>query len=249
LQLMEIVGGVYIDMLNRAGLTYLWGADWGGLGRQVNKDLQLLFLRVMGLSVFEGFRKAYYRRLLELCARALEERGWKVEISDDVDGARKIVLGLVKGGESVGIPGSTTVRELGVMEPLSEKCRVVHHWIDAPSEVKNRLRREEVGCDVFIHSPNAVSLDGYVVVCDAFGNRVAGSVLGPKKLIFVAGRNKLTENIWSAVERARKVASGINAARFGKSADDIRYLTLILEKAPLAIPQSYFVLVNRDLGF
>ena len=191
----------------------------------------------------------YYESMLKVCATALERRGWSVRLAGDVEEARNVVLDLVEDGVSVGIPGSTTVRELGLIEPLSRRCRVVQHWIDAPSHVKNRLRREEVGCDVFIHSPNAVSLDGYVVVCDAFGNRVAGSVLGPKKLIFIAGRNKLTSDMWSAVERARKVASGINAARFGKTADDIRYLTLILEKAPLAILQSYFVLVNQDLGF
>mgnify|MGYP000014573029 CR=1 FL=1 len=191
----------------------------------------------------------YYRKLIEKAAEALEKRGWNVHTAETGDDARRIALSLIQEGVSVGIPGSVTVREIGLIEPLAKKCRVVQHWIKAPRDVKDQLRRREVECDVFIHSPNAVSLDGYIVICDMYGNRIAGSVLGPKTLILIAGINKLTPNLWEALERARIIAAGINAARLDKQPEDIRYITLILEKAPLAIPNKHIILVNQHLGF
>ena len=45
------------------------------------------------------------------------------------------------------------------------------------------------------------------------GNRLAGIVFGPRKVILVAGVNKIVKDIEEAIERVGKVAAPLNARR------------------------------------
>ena len=182
-------------------------------------------------------RKEFYEELLRRTADSLRRRGWKARIIEDCGE----IIGEI-GGKTVGVPGSITVRECGLMEKLRENFRVVEHWESSGK------REDEVRCDVFVHSANAVSVDGYVVICDYFGNRIAGSSMGPKQLILIIGVNKITMSLYEAIERARFVAATINAKRLGKKAEDIRAFTLIIEKAPPTMDCRAYLL-NKVLGY
>ena len=73
-----------------------------------------------------------------------------------------------------------------------------------------------LSADVFVTGANALSVDGQMVNIDGIGNRVAAIVYGPKKVIVVAGMNKVCDTIESAVTRARTVAAPMNMQRFDK---------------------------------
>ena len=60
---------------------------------------------------------------------------------------------------------------------------------------------------------NAITLDGRIVNVDGFGNRVAATIFGPRRVILVAGVNKLVANAEVAIERIRKVAAPRNSRR------------------------------------
>jgi len=67
--------------------------------------------------------------------------------------------------------------------------------------------------DFFLTGINAVTLDGKIVNTDGVGNRVSGFLIGPRKVIAVAGVNKIVTNLEEALERIKKIAAPINARR------------------------------------
>ena len=84
----------------------------------------------------------------------------------------------------------------------------------ADRDEAQRIYREAFLADFYLSSVNAISEDGVIVNIDGNGNRVAAITFGPKKVILVVGLNKVTQDVQSALARARSTASPINAARF-----------------------------------
>ncbi|RLE80176.1 MAG: hypothetical protein DRJ52_06960 [Thermoprotei archaeon] len=200
--------------------------------------------------MFEEIRRKYVRELAEETLRNLKKRGWTTFYVDNIEECRARVLEIVRGVKRIGVPGSVTVRELKLIQLFEEKgIDVVEHWNAKSVEEANRLRREEVFCEAFIHSPNAVSTDGHIVVLDYYGNRIAGSILGPEKLVFIAGYNKIESSLERALERAEKIAVKLNAIRFGVPVEEMKYNILVLKIKPPAIKEGYVILVGENLGF
>lgn len=73
--------------------------------------------------------------------------------------------------------------------------------------------RSTLMADVLIIGANAITLKGDIVSTDGAGNRVAGMIFGPRKVIVVVGKNKLTHNIDDAIKRNRNIAAPLNYLR------------------------------------
>ncbi len=67
--------------------------------------------------------------------------------------------------------------------------------------------------DILIIGANAITFDGNIVSTDGAGNRVSGMIFGPRKVIIVVGRNKLTNNVEEAIKRNRNIAAPLNYIR------------------------------------
>ena len=61
------------------------------------------------------------------------------------------------------------------------------------------IRRQAMTTDYYLASVNAFTLDGKLVNLDGTGNRVACISFGPEKVILIAGMNKLTPDLESAM--------------------------------------------------
>jgi len=205
----------------------------------------------------------YERKMLETTAKSLRSAGFNVVVSDSGEEAAQHVISLVPPGSTIGVGGSITIRELGLIERLERMGhRVIHHWVDAPAEEVDRLRRLELTADVFLSSANAITMDGKIVAVDGAGNRVAAMSFGPKTVILVAGVNKIVRNLDEALARARNVAAIMNWRRLGlklpcveigrcvdcDSPDRGCRIVLILERRPLRTDY-HVVLVRERLGF
>lgn len=205
----------------------------------------------------------FFRRQLEAAVEALERNGFSAYLATSREEARSTVLSLVPEGSTVGVGGSVTIRELGLIEELEQRgFKVVHHWVQAAPEVVDRLRREEVASDVFLCSVNAVTMDGKLVSIDGAGNRVAAMIFGPKRVIVIAGRNKLVRDVGEGLWRARNVAAVMNCKRLGlktpcvelgrcldcSSPERACNVTVILERKP-SRADFHVVLVDDELGF
>ena len=200
--------------------------------------------------------------------RALERNDFEVIMASTRNDAVQKVLALIPADAKVGVGGSMTIRELGLMEALTERGnRVVHHWLPDIS-VRDLLPYmvEAHNSDVFLCSSNAVTEDGKLVNVDSTGNRVASMIFGPDKVIVVAGRNKIVRDIVEGLNRLKDVAGPLNAKRHNlvelpcietgvctdcDSPKRICRVTTIMERAPNRIskPHMTVVLVDEDLGF
>ena len=118
-------------------------------------------------------------------------------------------------------------------------------------------------CDVFLLSANAVTADGRIVNIDGNGNRVAASIYGPKKVVFVVGRNKLVDGgLDDAVARIKRCACPPNCRRLNKrtpcaltgecadcsSPDRICMVTVVMDRRPRST-DVHVVLVDEELGY
>lgn len=198
---------------------------------------------------------------------ALERNGFDVEYYSSSEEAIAGVLGMVPDGAVVGLGGSVTLREMGLVEALEARdLNLADHWKAgsegaSPEEVM-KVRRTHINSDVFITGTNAVTETGELVNIDGTGQRVAAMIFGPKKVIVVAGVNKITGDLEEGLWRASNVAAPMNARRLHPKTpcaetgecDDclapgrICNVTTIIHRRPRRTPFTV-VLVGEKLGY
>jgi len=206
--------------------------------------------------------------VLSRTREALERNQFKVLVALSKKDAVEKVLELIPLDAKVGVGGSMTIRELGLIEALTRRGnRVVHHWIpDVPFSDWLPFMMEAHNSDVFLCSSNAVTEDGKLVNIDSTGNRVASMIFGPKKVIVIAGKNKIVKDVDAGLKRLKRVAGPLNAKRHNlvelpcvitglctdcNSPKRICRVITILERAPNRVrsPNITVVLVADELGF
>jgi hypothetical protein len=164
----------------------------------------------------------------------------------------------------VGVGGSVTIREVGILDQLRAKGHLIYdHWAPGLSrEDSLRIRKSQMTCDLFLSSSNAVTMSGELVNIDGAGNRVSSITFGPGKVILVAGYNKLVEDVEEAIKRIKNVVTPMNARRLktdvpcakaGKcldcnSPDRLCRAVVILERKPL-LTDILVILVGEELGY
>jgi L-lactate utilization protein LutB len=200
----------------------------------------------------------------ERCVEALKKHGFDAVWVADENEARRHILETVSSYETFGFGGSDTTRSLGLVEALKEKGKTVYdHWAPGLSKEEDIDLRLRMGrCDCFFCSANAIAATGEIVNVDGVGNRTNAMSFGPRKVLVVAGMNKVTEDLESALARVREVAGPMRAkslnmqtpcAETGRCTDcnapqRICRITTILHRKPVMTDLSV-VLINRALGF
>lgn len=116
---------------------------------------------------------------------------------------------------TVGMGGSMTIAELGLRESLSRNNVVFSHgFTPAPPAQVQQLA---AGAEIYLLSANGIAGDtGEILNIDGTGNRVSSSLYGHRKVYLLAGRNKISPNFHSALQRVRNVVAPKNAQRLGR---------------------------------
>jgi L-lactate utilization protein LutB len=209
-------------------------------------------------------RDTYYLTKLRNVKKALARNGIDAYVVKTSAEARKKALSLLRKGATVGIGGSRSAEEIGLLDALRRgNYNLFDQYADRLSE-KDSLtaRKQGTHADYFVSGTNAVTETGKLVNIDGLGNRLAAFCFGPEKVIIVVGRNKIVSDVEAAIDRVRNVAAPINAIRFGLSTPCVKTgrctdcnspqricnLTLIIEKQRTKGRMSV-ILVNEDLGF
>lgn len=210
----------------------------------------------------------HFAARLEEAAKALRKNNFAAHVTSTLQEARDLVLGTLipqfKPG-SVGFGGSMTITGSGIYDAVKALPGLTvfdtYNYSLPPAEMLE-LRRQSLLSDLFITSTNAVTAQGALVNLDGQGNRVAAMTFGPRKVIVLAGRNKLCADEYAAMERIRDLAAPVNAARLSKktpctathrcedcpSPDRIcNTWTIHVKSAPKE--RVSVILVNEDLGF
>lgn len=117
------------------------------------------------------------------------------------------LLQLIPEGSKVGIAGSMTIRQIGLDDALRKRGDQVDDiWAKKYPLLEHlAIRKRHFDADVFLTSSNAVTEDGKLINIDGLGNRVAAMVFGPKKVIVVAGINKIVKTVDEGIRRVREI--------------------------------------------
>lgn len=210
-------------------------------------------------------KKWFSDHLIQRTVKALESNGFKTVLASDKNEALKEVLQLVPEKAKVGIGGSVTVREVDLVSELSKRGNdVLENWSrKVTPEEDMAIRKGHLTCDVFITSSNAITEDGKLVNIDGMGNRVASMIFGPKKVIVIAGINKIVKDIHDGIERIRHTATPMNVKRMGGTTPCVIdvcdldkcqppnrhcHVITIIEKIPTKTDTT-IILVKEELGF
>lgn len=119
-------------------------------------------------------------------------------------------------GQTVGIGGSVTVKEMKLYEALEDHNEVYWHNRMPEGMTDAEVRAKEGQADIYISSVNGIAETGEIVNIDRMGNRVASISYGHKKVYLVVGENKIEPNYEQALYRARNVAAPLNAKRLNR---------------------------------
>ena len=191
-------------------------------------------------------------KMTEILASALEglkRRGFEaVGVATKAE-ALKIVMDEAEKAQSVGWGGSESLKEIGAR--------------DAIIATGKEIRDHQTVMDLFLLSANAITSDGVIVNIDGTGNRIAASIYGPKRVVYVIGKNKVVNGgLLEAIARAKRCACPPNCRRLNKrtpcaetgfcadcdSPDRICKVTAFFEQPPRHTPTKV-VLVDEDLGY
>jgi hypothetical protein len=188
----------------------------------------------------------------EICltlVESLKKRGYEAQFAPTVADAVDIVMQEASTASSVGWGGSETLKDAGIRDLLLSSGK--------------EIRDHQLEMDLFLLSANAVTLDGRIVNIDGRGNRVAASIAGPKRVLYVIGRNKIVNGgIDDAIARIKKFACAPNCRRLGKntpcaatgecvdcdSPDRICKVTAVFDRKPTGV-SAKVVVVDADLGY
>lgn len=164
---------------------------------------------------YGSMKKWYHKNRIANLLKELRRRGFQAEYHDDVDSLKKALLRKIPKKASIGIPGSVTIREIGIIEELKKRGnKIFQHWREGLNEkIDQHARSLEGQADYYLTSSNAITIKGELINIDGVGNRVAHMVFGPKNVFVVVGVNKIVDSIEQGLERAHQVAGVMNARR------------------------------------
>lgn len=145
--------------------------------------------------------------------KVLNQKKYNALYVDTLEEARKIVLDLIPKGSSIALGGSVTINDMDLIPVFrSSNYNFYDRYQNLPFPEIVEIMRQSMVADFLVTSTNAITKNGELVNMDCSGNRAAGMIFGPKKVIVIAGANKIVDDIDSAVKRIKEIAP-MNAKR------------------------------------
>lgn len=201
---------------------------------------------------------------IEALVKVLNRHHFTAYAAKNTEEAKEIVKKLVKDAKTVGAGGSTTLYRSGIWEMIADDPeKTFYNSVYAIKHGQNPEDAMKAGmnADVYLTSSNAITEGGSIVNIDGTGNRCAAMFYGPKRVVFVIGKNKIAENYEKAMEHIKNVSCPNNAKRLKKTTpcaitgkcadcnglDRMCNVTTIIER-PTRGKDMHVILVDEDLG-
>lgn len=199
---------------------------------------------------------------IEKTIESLQKKGYKVSFFKSKEEATRYLEESIE-GKTIGFGGSRTLTDLNLKKILSKKNKLFVPDFPELGHDFYGTAIDAMNTDYFFLSVNGLTENGDIVNLDSEGNRLAGSLFGHKKVFYVIGTNKISENLEKAIWRVRNVASPKNAMRFNlktpcaikgdkcydcKSPQRICSSLLIHYKKPNS-SEAEVILIDETLGF
>jgi hypothetical protein len=141
------------------------------------------------------------------------EKGWNTYYAETLAAARDTLFNTcLPKNVSVGLGGSETLGAMNILPALrSADYRLFDRYNCADHF---EVCRESLMADYFITGANALTMSGEMVNLDCSGSRVAAMAYGPRRVIVIAGVNKLVDTLDEAIARVHHIAP-MNCKRNG----------------------------------
>ena len=199
---------------------------------------------------------------MEETIKNLRNNGFEVIPVKDTTEALETAKKFFTSVRTVGLGGSTTVQEIGLLSWLREQTnfQLFDQYEEGISMEENvERRRNGLLADIFVSSSNAITRSGYLVNVDGAGNRVAAQAYGPKKVLLIVGKNKIVEDVEAGFRRIEEIVAPKNVARVNKKAFSLkkeqRYTVQNIQSVFVVIKKTddrnriSLILVDEELGF
>lgn len=161
------------------------------------------------------FQKWRYQCIAREMTGVLTEKGYDAHYAEDLAATKELVLGMIPARSSVAVGGSETLAAMGLIEHFRQgDYQFFDRYQPIPFEETVEIYRQSMLADFLVTGTNALTRKGELVNVDSSGNRVAGMIFGPRRVIVVAGANKVVRDLEAALQRLREIAP-MNAMRNG----------------------------------
>lgn len=208
--------------------------------------------------------KWFYRTRAQAVMEALKKNRIQATLVEEAGQVADQVMAMIPDGVTVATGGSMTLVQAGLMDRLrAADINFIDRLQPGLSPAQSmELMRQGLSADVFLTGVNALTEQGELVYVDGYGNRAAGVLFGPPKVIIVTGCNKIVPNLAYAQERIRHFVAPTNAKRLNRktpcaatgqcqdcdSPERICNYTVVVHKQDQA-DRMHVVLVADELGF
>lgn len=202
--------------------------------------------------------------MFEGIVKVFKKKNIKVILVKTKEEACQEILKIIPKKAKVGYGGSVTLETIGILDKLRGGDYIFYDRDKVKKYTKESYKLGHLAqqADYFLTSSNAITKRGEIVNKDRTGNRVSSMIYGPEQVIMVIGKNKIVDDVETAIERIRNIAAPLNAKRLGlntpcvktgrcmdcDSPQRICCATVIIERQ--AKPgRMTIILVDEELGY
>jgi hypothetical protein len=171
--------------------------------------------------VNEEFARPADTLAIERAAEALRGHGFEVEIVDDGEAARDLVLSLVPEGAEVGEGASATLQTIGVTPVIDtsgryDAVRMRTRAMDRATQMRE-IRKLGAAPDFQVNSVQAITEDGRMVAASMTGSQLGPIGFGAGRVILVVGSQKIVPDLAAAFRRIEEYSFPIEDENLQKA--------------------------------
>ena len=205
-----------------------------------------------------------YKALGNTMIKNFKKRNIEAFYCEDSASAVSLAMELMKDGGTVGMGGTMTVKECGLLDAVKSASHLdfIDRDLAKTPDEKKQIYFQTLQSDYFLMSSNAITIDGELINIDGNGNRVACLIYGPEKVIVIAGMNKVVDDVDSGIARIGNFAAPPNAARLGTRtpcatlghcgdchSEDCMCAQIVITRHSRHKDRIKVILVGEELGF
>lgn len=159
--------------------------------------------------------QAIIKKRIDKTAKNLEKNNMQVFYAETREDAAKKVSELLKEGDTIGVGGSATLNECGILDIVrSGEYNFLDRYEEGlTGDELEKIFIESFSADAYISSANAITEKGELYNVDGNSNRVAAICYGPKSVIIIAGYNKIVRNLQEAIDHVKLISAPANCQR------------------------------------
>jgi L-lactate utilization protein LutB len=207
------------------------------------------------------YRKWFGEQRCKKAMKVFSDKGWTAFYAETKEDAYKLLFDeIIPKNVSIGLGGSETLTAMNVLPVLRNGDYKLFDRYNCENHFE--VCRDSLMADYFLTGANALTLNGEMVNLDCSGSRVAAMAYGPRKVVVVAGVNKICASLDEAITRVQSIAP-MNCRRNNHATPCTQdgictdcniparmcNQLLVTRNAQKFAGRYTLVLINEDLGF